>query len=156
MYSGKHHTTASMKKMNTERLHKLYQAVGFDAMFNPYESQARSFMIVLISVRLEEIFSKPAQDEISVFTGKLEMHLTRMPVLSKLQEWWRKNGNQNAPEPTKGRIPEFTYSQVKEIYALTAKGSEISYKQIARMFNTTYMNIYQIATGISYKWAMVI
>jgi hypothetical protein len=153
MYNGKHHTAANMKKMNTERLHKLYQAVGFEAMFNPYESQARSFMIVLISVRLEEIFKQPAQDETSIYEGKLERHLTAMPVLSKLQEWWYKFGNQNAPEPTKGRISGFTYSQVKEMYMMDTDG--FTYEKIAEYFQTSYMQVYQIVNGISYKWALV-
>lgn len=147
MYTGKIYTSEQMKKMNTERLYRLFEKATGYSLFNPYFEGERSYMIVLISVAFDRLLNR-LQTKFESTKGFL------IDSASKLAQWWSKNGNKNAPTPTKGRIPGFTYQQIQEIYLADLDHPDLSYKDLAILFNTNYMNIYQILNGISYQWAM--
>lgn len=152
----------NLKKMATEKMHKLYTKLTGVMLFNPYSE--RQYMILMISVKLG-IEDENIQSEVVEVKTKTRQsgHFTTIetnqhgfkyfaPVKNAWVQWWEKNGNANAAMPSKGRIPQFSYRQVLHILNLDSIGTEV--QAIADLFETSYQNIYNIVIGKTYQWVL--
>lgn len=145
------YTIKQLKKMSTERLHKIFQKIKGYMLFNPYEE--RTFMIVSIST-IE--MSKPVVvDESNKVKPVLENEIAK--VMKSVRITARCFGSLTADEihtieneGVRGRKNIFNYEQAMNIFTLDSMGA--TYKQIAAEMNTSYQMIYQVLNGDNYNW----
>lgn len=137
------YTLAQLKKMNTERLHKVFQKLAGYALFNPFVE--RTLMITVIMSKQNPM---------------VEQRQTSIDVLSLIDKTCQIIGKVFAativepikPAPsTKGRKPRFSYDDITTMFLMYDNGYSV--KDISEYFETSYMIVYQIVVAHSaYTW----
>jgi hypothetical protein len=157
------YTVKQLKKMSTERLHKIFQTIKGYMLFNPYEE--RQFMIFSIPT-IEDVDAQqhakpevvtttiiPAWNEETQSIGyKL---FTTDKFINRMFEAMRNHNNLSLYIPqrveTKGRKSRFSYRDVWDMLYADIQGMRLT--DIAKYFETSCAVVLQVLTGVSYQWA---
>lgn len=151
------YTIKQLKKMATERIHKIYVALYNEILFNPYEEREYMMVAILgsqmtddeIKGTEERAIVTPEFNEETQSVGIRAYH----PLIHKIFDAIRNQLGLNPDRPVgmKGRKPRFNKDEVLDMLHCSVGGASVS--DIARYYETSYAVVLQILEGRAYNWA---
>lgn len=148
------YTIKQLKKMTTERIHKIFTAIYNEILFNPYEEREYMMVTILGSQMSDDEFKGTEERAIVTpdFNHETQSYGVRVyhPTIAKIFAAMNESCLPKRTE-SKGRKSQFSYRDVWDMLYADIQG--VSLKDIAEYFGTTSQMIFGILTGKSYNWA---
>lgn len=146
------YTIKQLKKMATERIHKIYVALYNEILFNPYEEREYMMVSILGSQMTEKHITVDESNKIKpVLENEIAKVMKSMRKIAHCFDHLTADQiHAIETEGVRGRKNIFNYEQTMNIFTLDNMGA--TYKQIAAEMNTSYQMIYQILNGDNYNW----